>query len=119
MVAETGGRFVGLVGWQIENLVVRVSDFLLDETQDCRQIGGALVSMIETEAQVLQAEVVLLLLPSHPSPRLLSFWEHLGYQLQGLLELSGPWREAVEEWGLEVQDVMVKRLKEETVRRPV
>jgi hypothetical protein len=119
MIAEGDGAMVGLLGWQVENLVVRVTDFLLSGTGDSAQVAKALIDKMEAEGQELQAEAVILFLPANPSPKLVTFWERLGYEFQGVGQLQKAWREAVAERDRATRGVMVKRLREDYIRRPI
>ncbi|MCU0522032.1 MAG: hypothetical protein MUF84_15240 [Anaerolineae bacterium] len=118
MLAEGGDRVVGLLGWQVENLVVRVVDLLVVSAFDPLDVGRALVGTMETESAVLLAEAVLVFLPKQPSAKLLAFWQQLGYAVQGFDVLPRPWREAVAEHSRDGQQVMVKRLSDDITYRP-
>lgn len=120
VLAEQNGDMVGLLGWQIENLVVRVTDYLVAAADgDGLPVAKVLVEEMETEAAELRAETVLLLLPAHPSSGLVTFWEAMGYDTACFEELEKACREAVSEWGLEVERVMTKRLREDIFRQPM
>jgi len=120
MVAESDGELAGVLGWQVENLVVRVTDYLIAASQaDPKVVGAALVEKMEAEARDLQVETSLLFLPPEPSLGLVSYWEGLGYTFSSLDDLHRACREAVADGGLDVQDVMVKQLREDRVRRPM
>jgi N-acetylglutamate synthase-like GNAT family acetyltransferase len=119
MVAEDQGGFVGLLGWQVENLVVRVTDFLVAYTHNPAAVGRVLVARMEDDSAELLAEAVILILPNRASEALVTFWETLGYEFQSIAALPSVWREAVVEHGLEAQGVMVKRLRGDLVRRPI
>jgi N-acetylglutamate synthase-like GNAT family acetyltransferase len=118
MIAEVDGEMLGLLGWQVENLVVRVTDFLLSGTESTVLVGSALIDRMEAEGQDLQAEAVILFLPVNPSPKLVTFWEQFGYEFQGVEQLQKAWREAVTERDRTTRGVMVKRLREDYIRRP-
>ncbi len=119
MIAEREGRLVGVLGWQVENLVVRVTDFLIASAVDPMMVGRALVGKMETEAMELQAEAVVLFLPSDAGEALVAFWTGLGYAFQDVAELYGAWREAVAEQGLTAERVMLKHLREGLILQPV
>jgi N-acetylglutamate synthase-like GNAT family acetyltransferase len=119
MITEREGRLAGLLGWQIENLVIRVSDLLIASNADRDEVGRALVAEMEAEGVALQAEAVILFLPPNASEALAAFWKALGYEFQDVEELPKVWREAVTEQGVAVERVMIKRLREGLVRRPV
>ena len=119
MIAESQGRVVGLLGWQVENLVVRVSDFLITYGRDPAEIGRVLVSRMEEDAAELLVEAVILFLPSRPSEALVAFWESLDYEFQNLDDLPPAWQEAVAEYDLVGRGVMMKRLRDDLIRRPI
>jgi N-acetylglutamate synthase-like GNAT family acetyltransferase len=119
MIAENDGEMLGILGWQVENLVVRVTDFLLSASQSPAQVGEALIDKMEAEGEKLQAEAVILFLPTNPSPKLVAFWEGFGYAFQGVEQLQKAWREAVAERDRAARGAMVKRLKEDYTRRPI
>jgi hypothetical protein len=119
LVAECRGRLVGLLGWQVENLVVRVTDFLIVYEREPAAVGQALVTRMEADGAELLAEVVILLLPNGASATLTAYWRRLGYERQNLEDLPPAWREAFTEHGLEARGVMVKHMRGDLIRRPV
>jgi hypothetical protein len=120
MLAERGDEMVGLLGWQIENLVVRVTDYLVAvPDEEALSVAQSLVDNMEAEACELRAEAALLFLPPRPSPELLAFWERLGYRAEHLDALGKACREAITEWGSESERVMVKALCTDPVSRPL
>ncbi len=64
MLAESDSRLVGVLGWRVENLVVRVVDLLVASTLDPLVISRALVDTMETESATLVAAVLVFLAPS-------------------------------------------------------
>ena len=120
VVAECAGEFVGLLGWQVENLVVRVTDYLVaPSVVDPMAVAHALVSNMEAAALDLRAEVVLLFLPADPRPQLVAFWDGLGYEFVCVDDLHTACREAIAESGLDAQNVMSKFLREDAIHRPM
>lgn len=118
LIALEGQNILGLLGWQVENLVVRVTDFLLGSTVT-HNAGHALISAMEAEGAVLLAEAAMLFLPPNPSESLIRYWEHIGYSYQKVQDLHRAWREAAAEWNPEAEGVMVKRLREGLTSRPI
>jgi len=120
VVVEHAGELVGLLGWQVENLVVRVTDYLVaSSVADPMTVARALVSNMEAAALDLRAEVVLLFLPADPRPQLVAFWDGLGYEFACVDGLHTAGREAIAESGLDAQNVMSKFLREDAVQRPM
>ncbi len=121
MIAEREGDLVGLLGWRAENLVVRVTDFLVAPVPDSIAVGRALLSEMEQAAIELQCEAVLLFLPRPHPPKLVDFCVALGYETQVVADLAKAWQEAAREANVVSADekVLVKRLRTGQVVRPL
>ena len=120
LLAERGSDVVGLLGWQAENLVVQVSDFLIWPARQRIAVGRALLSRMEQAAGELQCEVALLFLPQPSSPGLLEFCRTLGYESRILSDLPKAWREAALEAHVGEDDlIMMKQLRADRVFRPL
>lgn len=119
MLAEQAEALVGVVGWQVENLVVRITDFILAPEIDIFATGEPLIKDVENAGKELQAEAAMLFMPPEPSENLLNYWNHFGYTYQKVADLPRAWREAANEWNAESEDVVVKKLRERLVRRPM
>jgi N-acetylglutamate synthase-like GNAT family acetyltransferase len=119
MMAMRQGQIVGLLGWQVENLVIRVTDFLTGPAADRVTVGRAMVEAMEARGAELLAEAAMLFLPRNPSQRLVKYWEGFDYTYQNVQDLHRAWREAVSEWDRTADGVMVKRLRESLTNRPV
>ncbi len=119
LLAEGDGKVVGMLGWQVENLVIRVTDFLLTSDADRQTSGGALIAAMEEEGATLLAEAAILFLPPHPDPALNTYWEGFGYAQRAVTDLPRSWREVASEWDDSADEVMIKQLREDMVRRPI
>ncbi|HNT76144.1 MAG TPA: hypothetical protein PKH77_14105 [Anaerolineae bacterium] len=119
MLAEADGQVVGLVGFQVENLVIRVTDFLIGPGVDRVATGQALVAAMEEAGSVLQAEAAILFLPPDPSSDLIDYWRVLGYERLSTADmLHRAWREAAAEWNAQQSEAVVKQLRDEVARKP-
>ena len=120
MVAELDGTLAGVLGWRAENLVVRVTDFLILPGPESLDIGRALLSDMENAAVELQCEVVLLFLPRPYPPQLVSFCGELGYRPEVVAGLPRVWQEAAREAKLaDDEAVLAKQLRSGRVLRPL
>jgi dephospho-CoA kinase len=120
LLAERGETLVGMLGWQIENLVARVTDFLIGPAAEREPIGRALLNQMEREARVLECEAAILFLPRPAPPALVQFYRNLGYEPHIVSELPKAWQEAAQEGGLRANEtVMLKKLREKRVLRPI
>ncbi len=119
LLAEQEKHILGLIGWRVENLVICMTDFLIAPSVDRVTMGHALVTAMEKEGELLQAEAVILFLPATPTQALIDYWQGFGYTRKPALELPKAWREAATEWNAAATEVMVRQIREELVRRPM
>ena len=112
-------RVIGLAGWQVENLVARVSDVYLEPGLALGEAVKVLMEAIELASRELQSEALLLFLPPHLG-RHNAVWGALGYSTRSPQDLKiGAWEEAALE-SMPVGTVMYfKQLRRDRVLRPV
>ena len=115
-ISRKGG---GLSGWRAENLVMCIDDFYVYPPQYYPQVGEPLLETIEGEAKALSCEVALVFLDKRVAPEAFSFFESHGYERQELDQLFPIWREVAEEFMNENRVMMVKKLREKRIMRPL
>jgi dephospho-CoA kinase len=113
------GTPIGVVGWQVENLVERTDDVYIDPSQPLSKAMQALLTEIETTSRDLQCEVALLFLP----PDLTSqeeVWSSLGYEMCTIESLGvRAWQDAAQETMGKGEAMFFKQLRKDRVLRPV
>ena len=113
------GTPIGVVGWQVENLVERTDDVYIDPSQPLSKAMQALLTEIETTSRDLQCEVALLFLP----PELTSqeeVWTSLGYEMCTVESLGvRAWQDAAQETMGKGEAMFFKQLRKDRVLRPV
>jgi len=120
LLAEREDTLVGLLGWQAENLVARVTDFLIWPASERDPASAVLFPQMEQAAAALQCEVALLLLPRPTAPEVVAFFGTLGYEPQVVAGLPKAWREAAFEAQMADDDmVVIKSLRTSRVLRPL
>lgn len=120
LLAERDDELVGMLGWQVENLVVRVFDFLVWPAYEGAAVGRTLFASMEQAAKELQCEVALLFLPRSVPSQVIEFFKTLGYAPQVVASLPQAWREAAYEGRLGDNDkVFIKKLRADRVLRPI
>lgn len=119
LVKETAGPVVGLAGWRAENLVARIDDFLVFPPALYASAGRALIESIEAAAQELQCEVSMFLVPLHAAPGLVAFYQSCGYERPELEGLPRVWQETAREATELERYVMMKRLRQDLILRPM
>jgi dephospho-CoA kinase len=80
-------RLVGIAGWQVENLVARVSDVYLEPGLALGEAVRVLMDAIEIASRELQSEILLLFLPPHLG-RHSAVWDALGYSPRNPQDLN-------------------------------
>jgi N-acetylglutamate synthase-like GNAT family acetyltransferase len=120
LLAERGDDLVGMLGWQAENLVVRVTDFLIWPASERVAVGRALLSEMERAATELQCETALLFLPRSSPPALIEFCQTLGYDPQVVADLPKVWQQAAREARMgDDETVWMRQLRAGPVVRPL
>jgi dephospho-CoA kinase len=110
---------VGVVGWQVENLVERTDDVYIDPLQSLPNAMQALLTEIETTSRDLQCEVALLFLPPGLSQQE-EIWTSLGYEMCTIESLGvRAWQEAAMDTLGKGETIFFKQLRKDRVLRPV
>ena len=109
----------GLSGWRAENLVMCIDDFYVYPPQYHPQVGGPLLETIETEAKALSCEVAIIFVDERIAPQAVAFFESQGYERQEMEELYSIWREVAQEFVTEKRFMMVKKLRDRRIMRPL
>ena len=112
-------QLVGLVGWQVENLVARTTDLYIDSGIPIERALKILVTEVERASQDLQCEASLFFLP----PQVLgqeSIWQGLGYARRTPQTLGvQAWRDAAIESQPPNTILLFKQLRQDRVLRPI
>ncbi len=110
---------VGILGWQVENLVSRVDDFYIEANIPLAEAMKAMTAEVEVASRELQSEAALLFLP----PDLAQYtevWTSLDYSARAVKELSvRAWQDAAMESMPPGTVMLFKQLRKDRVLRPV
>ncbi len=113
------GAPVGVVGWQVENLVERTDDVYIDPAQSLSKAMQVLLNEVETTSRDLQCEIALLFLPPDLSKQE-EVWRTLGYEPRTVESLGvRAWQEAAQETMGAGEAIYYKQLRKDRVLRPV
>jgi dephospho-CoA kinase len=119
LLLKLGERTVGLMGWQVENLVARTNEIYIEPTVPFDESMRALTSEMERASRELQCEVSLLFVPPDMANRQ-AVWNSLGYQERTIQNLKvRAWEEAATESMLPGSKMFFKQLRKDRVLRPV
>jgi dephospho-CoA kinase len=118
LLARVGGTLIGAAGWQVENLVARTSDIIIDPVVPVGQVLPPLVQEMERASKDLQCEAALIF----TSPELSDdgVWRGLGYEKRQPNTLAvSAWQEAAKETIRPGQTLYFKQLRVDRVLRPI
>ncbi len=119
MVLAANDQMVGLVGWQVENLVTRIDEVWLEKGLNRSAALAALLGAIEKASKELQAEAALAFVPSGmASDR--QIWLDIGYEERTIDALKvTAWQEAARESQHPDTLLLFKQLRIDRVLRPL
>lgn len=120
LATDAGDATVGLAGWQVENLITCVDELYIKDTSDASKVVYALIRAIEEASQSLQSEVSFIFLPGSATKAVTEPFLSSGYENTTVKEIKIPaWREAVQEFMSEGQNILTKRLRKDRVLKPI
>lgn len=119
MLLQLGDQKVGVAGWQVENLVARITEFFIDSSLPLETALKTLINEVEHASIDLQCEASLLFLP----PALASqeaTWKQLGYEKRAPKSLGvQAWTDAAKESAQSGMVLFFKQLRQDRVLRPI
>jgi dephospho-CoA kinase len=119
LLLSRGTRAVGLLGYQVENLVTRMTDFYLESGVPLSEAASALVRQVETASADLQSEASLLFLPMDIAAHH-HVWHALGYEKRSVEAIHvRAWQEAARESYVDGSELFFKQLRVDRVLRPI
>ncbi len=119
MLLLSDEEIIGLLGWQVENLITRVDDVMLNEGLAIENGLEALLSFVEDSSKELQSEAALLFLPPSLAQHE-DIWSTLGYQARTVKDLQvKAWQNAVMESMPPGTVLLFKQLRKDRVLRPM
>ncbi len=119
LLLQQGEQIVGVTGWQVENLVARVSDLYVAPDVPFEQALEALLKEVERASQDLQCEAALIF----PVPSLAAqenVWKKLGYERRTPQSLGvQAWTDAAIESQPAGTVLFFKQLRQDRILRPI
>jgi dephospho-CoA kinase len=118
LMLRVGSQLVGVAGWQVENLVARTADIILDPSLPAAQVLPPLISEMERSSKDLQCEASLVLTAQGLSVD--SLWQSMGYERRSPQSLGvNVWQEAAKEMLKPGLVLYFKQLRQDRVLRPI
>ena len=119
MLAEVDGELQALVGWHTEDFIARIRQVVIYPARVRTTVGRALLEAVCQSAHELMCEVALLFPPLDASGRLQRFYRSCNFERVSSEDLIPAWRRAAQQSMPEDSFVMVRKLREKRVMRPV
>jgi dephospho-CoA kinase len=119
LLLRSGNQYVGLIGWQVENLVARTTEIYIDPAIPVKQAVQSLASEVEQAAKDLQCEASLIFLPPQMALQQ-AVWRELGYMGRTPQSLGvQAWKDAAIESQPPNTIMLFKQLRPDRVLRPI
>lgn len=110
---------MGILAWQVENLVARTTEIALDSALPPAQFMPLMINEMEKASKDLQCEASLIFVPEHLAHHDV-LWTSLGYEKREASSLDVmAWQEAAEESMPAGTTLFFKQLREDRVLRPI
>ena len=114
-----GEKIVGLMGWQVENLVARVDDVYIETKISLPKAMKTMTEEVEQASKELQCEAALLFLPPDLAQHQ-NVWQSVGYDARTVKDLGvRAWQEAAMDSMKPGTVMLFKQLRKDRVLRPV
>lgn len=115
IIALRGQEVVGALGWNAENLVASIEEVVVNDQE--LSILKAMLKTLESEASALMCEIAMVAL--NPETPLARAFEASGYSPADPQKLYRPWREEAQKILREGQTLLIKRIRETIITRPI
>ncbi len=119
MLAEMEGELHAVVGWNTEDLIARIRQITIFPAKLRRTVGRVLLEAVRQSAYEGMCEVALFFPPLDASGRAHTFYRSCGFTRVSLDDLIPAWRRAALQSMPENSSVMLRKLRDKRVMRPV
>ncbi len=119
LLLQVDSTLMAVAGWQVENLVSRTTELVVDPALPIDQVIPALIKEMERASRDLQCEVSLVFTPPKLG-RLETLWQTLGYlPMKPESLVVRAWKDAARESMPPETLLLFKKLREDRVIRPI
>jgi dephospho-CoA kinase len=119
LLLQVEHSYLGILAWQVENLVARTKEIALDPVLPPAQYIPIMIREMERASTDLQCEISLVSVPVSLAQHD-SLWKSLGYTVCQPGELSVlAWQEAAQECNQKGSVLFFKQLRMDRVLRPI
>ncbi len=118
LLMRMGERLIGVAGWQVENLVARTTEIVVEPSAPLDKLLPAFLEEMEHASKDLQCEASLVFTP--PELANDALWKSSGYERRTPQTLGvSAWQEAALETLKPGQTLFFKQLRQDRVLRPI
>jgi dephospho-CoA kinase len=118
LLLYANSNLVGVVGWQVENLVARTQDVAIDPQVPLQKALPLLIKEMEKMSAELQCEVSLVFVPPEIAG-MAALWQELGYEALAFDAIKVPaWQEAIRESGKPGTQLLLRQLRKDRILKP-
>lgn len=119
LLLQVGQTNMGVIGWQVENLVSRTTDIVIDPAVPINLALPALIMEMEKASKDLQCEASLVFVPPELAKQD-GLWRSLGYDRRTAESLGVlAWMEAALESAMPKTTMYFKQLRMDRILRPI
>ncbi len=111
-IGQTGTEVQAVIGWNIENLVSRVTQLYFHPPEALSKMGTAVFDSIEESAESHICEVIVIFLPENAPEALTSLLQSRGYTTAEMEKMPATWQSAIRESQPDNTTFVVKVLRE-------
>ena len=119
MLAEVDGELHAVVGWHTEDFIARIRQVIIYPARLRTTVGRTLLDAVCQSAVELMCEVALLFPELKASGRARRFYRSCGFETVSPDDLIPAWRRAAQQSMPAECFVMMQKLREKRVMRPV
>ncbi len=111
-IGQSGTDILAVIGWNIENLVSRVTEIYFHPEETIPEAGAAMLESIESSADSHICEVIVVFLPPDAPAPLTQLLRERGYIPFPLEKMPAAWQSAIQESQPAASSYVIKVLRE-------
>jgi hypothetical protein len=120
LAQNTTEEIVGLMGWQVENLITRCDELVVRPGTPAKPVIDSFVISVEEFSRELESEIAYVFLPLTTTREIAEAFKSNGYMPISINQIEVlAWREAVMEATSSGMAILEKKLRKDRVLKPI